>query len=291
MENIKLLLKKYIKWKTKFIAPKTLKVHIYWTTYFITWIKEKEINKDNLLEFTQHLNDKQNKKIHTINKARMVIRNFIKFIDQKERLNFEYTDIIKALRLPQKLSESVFLPKDVWNILNQIDTTQYMGLRNYTILFFAYTTGARAMEIERLNLQDIDLKQRTIILIGKGKNQRVIPMRIELKKILKEYLENSYTKLKKEKETKAVFLNRNGTRITYRAMKNIIDQFADQFKFPIGMHTFRRTFATELVKAGASIYAIKDMLGHNNLSNMKYYIQLDINTLAQAVNKLNRPIK
>ena len=178
-------------------------------------------------------------------------------------------------RLPVFVEE-----KNILQYLNELPAdNNYEAIRNKTILILFYTTGMRLSELVNLKITDIDFYNQALKVLGKGNKERIIPFGNEMKVVL----EKNIKVLKKEFENPdgKLFLTEQGKQIYHRLVYRIIHEQLNQFttlekKSP---HVLRHSFATHMLNNGADINAIKEMLGHANLSATQVYTHNTIDKL------------
>lgn len=146
----------------------------------------------------------------------------------------------------------------------------FVGSRNKAMVELFYGTGMRLSELVGMNIYDIDTSRKTVKVLGKRNKERLIPVPIETLDTLMHYLEK-----RKEIETidKALFVTEKGVRVYQKLVYNVVNQYlgavtTQQKKSP---HVLRHSYATHLLNNGADINAIKELLGHANLSATQIY--------------------
>jgi integrase/recombinase XerC len=171
-------------------------------------------------------------------------------------------------RLPSFVGENEM--KDV--LKTERFSDDFNGIRDQLIILLFYFTGMRLSELVGLTIDRIDLSSQSIKVLGKGNKERIIPMHSELVKLLSEYLK-ARQEIKLNKFEKTLFLTEKGKpvypKLVYRIVKsNLSNVTTLEKKSP---HVLRHTFATHLLNHGAELNAIKDLLGHANLSATQVY--------------------
>lgn len=151
-------------------------------------------------------------------------------------------------------------------------TDDYAGSRNLLIILLFYFTGMRLSELVGLKIDKIDFSSSTIKVLGKGNKERIIPMHPDLVKVISEYL-LIRDLINVNKLEKTLFLTEKGKpiypRLVYSIVKaNLSEVTTLEKRSP---HVLRHTFATHLLNHGAELNAIKDLLGHANLSATQVY--------------------
>jgi len=150
--------------------------------------------------------------------------------------------------------------------------SDYSGIRDRLIIVLFYFTGIRLSELVGLSVDKVDFSSQSIKVLGKGNKERIIPMHPELTKLISEYLKIR-DDLEVNKNEKSLFLTDKGKpiypRMVYRIVKSNLSEVTTlEKKSP---HVLRHTFATHLLNQGAELNAIKDLLGHANLSATQIY--------------------
>ncbi len=173
-----------------------------------------------------------------------------------------------AKRLPSFVGE-----KEMISLLEvERYSDDFAGIRNHLIMLLFYSTGIRLSELVGLTTDRIDFSSSSLKVKGKGNKERIIPLHPELEKVIKEYLIIREEVLV-NKFDKTLFLTEKGKptypKLIYRIVKQNLDQVTTlEKKSP---HVLRHTFATHLLNHGAELNALKDLLGHANLSATQIY--------------------
>ena len=147
-----------------------------------------------------------------------------------------------------------------------------------------YSTGIRVSELLGLNVRDVDLDNATAVVLGKGNKQRVVPIGKTALRLLESYLKAVRPFLLKKSDEQALFLNHAGERMPYHTVRRIVQRQAEAagLEIKVTPHTFRRSCTTELIRGGANLYHVKEILGHENLETLKHYTKLTIEDLKKT---------
>jgi integrase/recombinase XerD len=165
------------------------------------------------------------------------------------------------LSLPRYLNEQEYAQVKL--------TAESFSLRDRALILFFFSSGCRRNEVSNLNIQDINLEQRTAKVIGKGKKIRFVHFSEECALILKDYLRTrSYD------DTDAVFMNRKGRRLLPKGIYAVIKKLGKKAGLKLHPHCCRHTFATNMLARGADIQTIADELGHANLNTTRIYARI-----------------
>ena len=220
----------------------------------------------------------------SINKQIESVRGFLKWLVSAGRLSESVVDSLVDVAHPRLLPKSVLNHRQVRALLGRADTGSLEGARDQAMLEMLYSTGVRAAELLGLNMGDIDLGNATALVMGKGSKQRMVPVGRTAGRVLESYLKGVRPLLMRDAAEPAVWLNRTGRRVSYAMFRRRFMVQARQFEFPFAVtpHTFRRSCATELIRGGASLWHVKELLGHENLDTLQHYVRLTIADLKKT---------
>ena len=213
------------------------------------------------------------------------IKSFFNFlIFEKIRVDSP-ADLIEGPKLGRKLPFTLNLT-EIEKILNGIELNQANGHRNRAIVETLYGSGLRVSELVNLTLSNIFYKEDIIKVIGKGNKERLVPIGKVTEGILKIYVDQIRVHQKINKGCEDfVFLNRRGNQLSRVMIFTIIKNLAEKtgLKKTISPHTFRHSFATELIKRGANLRAVQEMLGHESISTTQIYTHIDREFLRESI--------
>jgi len=271
LKNAKSILKKFIKFLANLnvnTADRITAKHLYsWQTHLIHLRTDKGL----LL------------KPRTINTKIGKVTVFLRFMAKRGYINFNLTEIIEYIKEPSRLPHGIVEHSDMKNLLKKIDISNSIGYRDRTILELMYSSGVRAGEITNLNIRDIDLKTGTAKVLGKGNKERIVPIGETSLRFIESYMKAIRPFFITGDEKDALFLNNFGRRLQYGTLFRIVHKYCDDnADLNITAHTFRRSCTTEMIKGGANIYHVKEMLGHENLDTLKHYVKLSITDLKKT---------
>ena len=161
----------------------------------------------------------------------------------------------------------------------------YEGTRDLAIIDLLISTGIRIGEICSIKLADINIKNKTLLIHGKGKKERLLFLSCEdTIKNLKKWLD-----IRSNHQNNHLFLNRYGNPLTIHSIEDIFYKYRDLAKInPIATpHYLRHTFATNLLINGADIRSVQEILGHSNISTTEIYTEISLNHKQDVLNKYN----
>lgn len=222
----------------------------------------------------------------TINRKLSSLKTFYKYLKQTGAIPNNHTDTIVLAKTPKKLP--VFIPEtDMQKLFDQIDSPEtYFSYRNKAIIYLFYFTGLRVSELVEMREHHIDWSRKEIKIHGKRNKERIVPMVQPLEETLSLFLE-AKSKIFKSLDVDFVFLTDKGQKTyrqyIYKIVKNLLNLITTVTqKSP---HILRHTFATHMLNNGADLNAIKELLGHSNLSATEVYTHNTFETLKRVYNQ------
>lgn len=170
--------------------------------------------------------------------------------------------------LPRVLSQ-----EEVERLLEQPILEDPPGLRDKAILESLYGTGIRISELTGLDLEDMDLGERELRVLGKGARERVVPIGDAAAAALREYVGLGRPKLARDSSQRALFLNQRGGRLTRQGAWELVNKYAGRvgLREKVTPHTLRHSYATHLLENGADLRYIQELLGHVSISTTQIY--------------------
>jgi len=220
------------------------------------------------------------------------VRALYRFLVTTGRVASSPARTVRSPKLPTRLPR--VLPVDeVFAVLTVPGKDGPLGLRDRALFELLYGSGLRVSEACGLDVDDLDLRSRTVRVLGKGRKERLCPMNAGCVTALRRWLERRaelLAKLAPRQDPAALFLNHRGGRLTSRSVGRHLDhtvlQLALQRK--VSPHALRHSFATHLLAGGADVRVIQELLGHASLSTTQKYTQVSIEQL-QAVYDRTHP--
>lgn len=205
------------------------------------------------------------------------LKSYVKYLCRENILSENPIAAVSTPKQEQRLPRFLY-SQEVELLLQAPDLSTPAGMRDKAILEILYASGIRVSELTGLNLNNLDLDEEYIKVTGKGDKDRLVPMGRKARAAIMLYLKKSRpTYLKPEnKAVEALFLNRFGGRLSARAVRMIVNKYADSIALNqrISPHTLRHTFATHLLNNGADLRSVQELLGHVELSTTQIYTHL-----------------
>jgi integrase/recombinase XerC len=205
------------------------------------------------------------------------LRSFFRFLVRRGRAKANPAREVRTPSLPGRLP--AHLPIDQSEALfRQPFGDDEAGRRDRAILEALYASGARVAELAGLNLEDVDLREGSVRVMGKGRKERIVPLGTKAVEALRAYLGA------REGTRGPVFRNVRGGRLTVRSLHRIVRARARAAGLAgrVTPHTLRHTFATHLLDAGADLRLIQELLGHARLGTTQRYTHVSADRLARV---------
>jgi len=249
---------------------------------FLKFLGESPIESVEYLLLRKYLAILKEKKLGSRSMARHLstLRSFFKFLTREGFLKSNPILSVASPKLDKHLPQFL-TEEEVFRLIESSVPKDEMGLRDRAILETFYSTGMRISELCSLSQDDLDFIGGVVKLKGKGKKERIAPIGDKAISSLRDYLE------KRKRQASAVFLNKRGTRITDRGVRNIVGKYlkASGMKKGVSPHTLRHSFATHLLNRGADLRTVQELLGHANLSTTQIYTHLTTEKLKNVYDK------
>ena len=193
----------------------------------------------------------------------------------KENASFGLRPPKQPKRLPRTLP-----PEQTQLLLEKTDARTEQ--RDIALLAVMYGCGLRVSEAVGLDINDISLDAAELRVLGKGRKERIAPVPEGVLRLLRDHLEIRHQSA--DHNQQAVFLNRNGGRLSARSVQHMLKKraLATGADVSVTPHRLRHSFATHLLAGGVDLRAIQELLGHASLSTTERYTHLDIKSLTEA---------
>ena len=160
-------------------------------------------------------------------------------------------------------------------------------IRDKALAELLYSSGLRLSEVCQLEVQDLDLKERTCRVLGKGNKTRIVPVGKKAIQAIRDWMiYRSELKASKETSTHAIFLNNKGNRISARSIQLRLEKLCLQRGIPgINPHMLRHSFASHVLESSGDLRAVQEMLGHSDIGTTQIYTKLDFQHLSKVYDK------
>ena len=270
------------------LSPVTIKNYRRNLAEFILLLTEKKINQwvdlesDHVRLMVKQLNQK-GIKARSIATKLSALRSFLAYLVQNEALTFNPAKGVAAPKLDKPLPKNISVD-EVFQLLN-MDEQDPLSLRDQAMMELMYSSGLRLSELVGINLRDLKLREKELMVLGKGSKQRLLPItktavvaiQIWLK-VRPEFCDPGET---------ALFTSKLKRRISVRSVQARMEKWGVQQNLPshLNPHKLRHSFATHMLESSGNLRAVQTLLGHADLSTTQVYTHLDFQHLAEVYDK------
>lgn len=245
--------------------------------------KYEEFLKKNILEsdtedLERYLKYIKNLESTTVAHKITSIKSYFNYNIKRGIVSVNPADKVSRPKLTKHLPE--YLTEEEVGKLLDVEVKSPYDYRNKTILELLYSSGIRISELVNIKTPNYDSEECLIRIMGKGSKERIVPLGDYAINIMNDYM-NNYRPLINKKHTDYVFVNNRGDKISRQFIFKVIKKEALKkgIKKDISPHTLRHTFATHLLKNGADLRIIQELLGHENISTTQIYTHVTNNKL------------
>lgn len=216
-----------------------------------------------------------NKNARTQSRVLSGIRAYFRFLLIEGEIEENPASLIESPKIGVKLPEVLSI-MEIDRMIVEIDLSKPEGHRNKAIIETLYGCGLRVSELVNLRLTDIHYDEGYVVVTGKGNKQRLVPVSGKALKEIDIY-KTHRNHLPVIKDQNVLFLNRRGSKLTRAMIFTIIKDLAAKagIRKNISPHTFRHSFATHMIEAGADLRAVQEMLGHESILTTEIYTHID----------------
>lgn len=217
----------------------------------------------------------------TVNRKITALRSYFKFMKREGLIDYNPTQKITALKVKKQIPNFANEP-DMEQLFNEIEFEPgFKGTRDKLILEMFYSTGMRRAELINLKISDVNFYNRELKVLGKRNKERIIPFTDKLAASIKVYLSEKQKQNIENINPDLLFVNDKGKKMAEKFVYSLANKYLSlvttiEKRSP---HVFRHTFATHMLNNGADLNAIKEILGHANLSATQIYTHNTIEKL------------
>jgi site-specific recombinase XerD len=296
----------------KNLSQNTIKMYAYYLHDFLSWLKRylktddvkiKDVNVELVKKYRVNLNRRVNTKSDeglkrsTQNTFLISLRAFLRYLNVEEELDTISPDKIILGKtedtLPKVLNE-----EQLERLFQVQDLNKISGVRDRTILEVLFSTGLRVSELVNLNVDDINLNSNEFTVLGKGRKLRTVYLSESARNWIKRYLAT------RTDNFKPLFIRYSGKkmdeqdfegeslRLSVRSVQRLVKKYITRAGISVDAtpHTLRHSFATGLLKEGADIRSVQELLGHSNVSTTQIYTHVTNKQLKETHKKYHKDV-
>jgi integrase/recombinase XerD len=297
-QDMRSLLKDHLEWmRMQNYSERTVRNCRVNVGYFIAWCEERGVAR--AADVSKPVLDRYRKSVYHHRKEDgmplsfrsqhiqlSAIRVFFKWLAKNNHVLYNPASELELPRLEKKLPRNVLTAEETERVLNQPNTGDPIGIRDHAILETLYSTGMRRMELAGLAIYDIEFEKGTVMLHGKGRKDRMVPIGERALAWVERYLFDVRPSLVLPPDPVVLFLTGMGAKISLKQLTHLTHKYVEAAG--VGKqgscHLFRHTLATLMLENGADIRYIQQMLGHAELSSTEVYTHVSIGKLKEVHN-------
>ncbi len=237
----------------------------------------RRVGKDVIVSYVQELKGRRYAEASVARKV-AAVKSFFQFLQAEGAIPGNPTESLESPRVGKTLPKPLTV-QQVDELLEQPAKRKTPeAMRDQAMLELLYATGLRVTELVSLDLENISMDPSAPLArcLGKGAKERSVPIHEQAYRALVSYLNEGRAKLVKTKAEAALFVNRRGDRLTRQGFWLILKQYAKEAGIPVPVtpHSLRHSFATHMLRGGAPLRSVQELLGHANISTTQVYTQI-----------------
>jgi len=211
------------------------------------------------------------------------LRSFHKWLERSGAISRNPMTVIRTPRQSRRLPKAITV-QDVERLLAAPEASTLLGCRDRAMLETLYSTGIRVSELVGIDMQDVDEAGQALIVRGKGRKERIVPLGTHALRAMSEWISMRRRHGHDLPGAEPLFINRHGNRISTRSVRRKVSKYLDRTGLDpdISPHTLRHSFATHLLDNGADLRAVQELLGHRSLSTTQVYTHLTTQRMREA---------
>lgn len=259
--------------------------------YFSNSLKKTDPEKIELQDLKSFLKWLNECDVSRRTQARTIsgIKSFYKYLFIEKKVSNDPTVLLESPKIGRTLP-CVLTVEEIDKLIDAIDLDKPEGQRNKAMLEVLFSCGLRVSELVNLKITNLYIDQGFMKVNGKADKERLVPVSKKAIEEINKYMNNYRTLLNISKDSEnIIFLNRRGRKLSRVMVFNIIKDLANKtgLSSKISPHTFRHSYATHLIKGGADLRAVQEMLGHESILTTEIYTHLDMEYLKSTINQFH----
>jgi integrase/recombinase XerD len=241
------------------------------------------VTRDHVIKYMLDMREREYA-ASTIARKVAAVKSFFGYMVEQGYLRRDPTAELDSPKVEKHLPNTM-TREEVERLLNMPSSSTSTGLRDRALLELLYATGLRVSELVALDVENADIRAGTVRCMGKGSKERVLPIYDQALDVLNQYVSKGRPDfLHPGDNEQALFLNRRGERLTRQGLWLIIKRYVEEagIAATVTPHTLRHSFATHMLRGGAGLREVQQMLGHASISTTQVYTQVTRDHLREA---------
>ena len=258
---------------------------------FSNWLNDiKQLDSITTDDLSEYLSKRKKEGLaaSSIRQNVVSLKIFFRFLCNNKILSEDIAEGLFSPK-PEQLLPKTINQKDVKQLLESIETSDPLGMRDRALIELLYSSGLRLGEIMEALLENLYLEEGHIRVTGKGNKTRIVPIGKKALEEINNYLDKGRKKLVNSKSTSHIFLSIRGKKLSPSRIWQIVKERSKRadIKSPINPHQLRHSFATHLLSGGADLRIIQELLGHADISTTQTYTHVDEKGLKKVHKKFH----
>jgi integrase/recombinase XerC len=287
------------------VSPHTVRAYDTDVTQYLAWLASERGKKMSQLEPADLDMNSVRMHVAELNRAGKArssvarklsgLRTFVKYLRREEIIDHDPTAMAVAPKRDQTIPVHLSEP-EIARLIETPNTGDPLGRRDRAILELFYASGLRLSELVTIDLEDLNLSERMVRVMGKGGKERLVPFNQSALTAIKAWMKDRALLVQSKptagsRQLKAIgdplFVNYRGSRLTGRSVDRLLRRYVAQCSTRMGIspHALRHSFATHLLQRGADLRAIQELLGHARLSTTQRYTHVNAAQLIDVYRK------
>lgn len=273
----------------KHVSSATRNSYLREITCFLTFLEDNSfdislVSTTNLMDYLVYRSESSNLSSRTMSKITTILRVFFKYVCLEKMRKDDPTELIPKNKIHKNLPQTIDFDA-VDKILNSIDISTDIGLRDRAMFELIYSCGLRVSECANLKLSEYYNAEHRIIVTGKGSKQRMEPVGETAIFYLDSYINSARNNLLNKKTSKYVFVSSHTDHLTRQEIWARLKLYAQKVGVYTKVHTLRHSFATHMLRNGADLRSVQELLGHSDIRTTEIYTHVDTDKLLEEFDK------
>jgi integrase/recombinase XerD len=211
------------------------------------------------------------------------VRGFFRFLVREDRLERDPSAGLRTPKRPQALPD-VLSVEEVEALISRAARPGDLGQRDLALIELLYGCGLRATELITLRLADVDLEAGLLRCVGKGDKERVVPIGSKAATAVRRYAGGGRRVLLRGRRREELLVNARGAPLTRQGLHYLVRRYVERAALDrhVSPHSFRHSFATHLLAAGADLRSVQEMLGHADVATTQIYTHVTVEHLRET---------